>query len=43
MLAIETLARVGIYVQRFKVNNRNTRKSYETCSELPMKTPERRH
>ena len=26
----------------FKVNNRNTRKSCEICSELTIKTPERR-
>ena len=25
----------------FKVNNRNTRKSYEICSKLTIKTPER--
>ena len=27
----------------FKVNSINTRKSCETCSELTIKTPERRH
>ena len=26
----------------FKVNNRNTRKRYEICSKLTIKTPERR-
>ena len=26
----------------FKINNRNTRKRYDICSELTMKTPERR-
>ena len=26
----------------FKVNNRNARKRYEICSELTIKTPERR-
>ena len=31
----------GIYL--FKVNNRNTRTKCEICSELTMKTPERRH
>ena len=29
----------GIYL--LKVNNRNTRKRCETCSELTIKTPER--
>ena len=32
---------VGIYV--LKVNNRNTRPSCEICSQLTIKTPERRH
>ena len=32
---------VGNYM--FKVNNRNTRTSYEICSKLTTKTPERRH
>ena len=32
---------VGIYL--LKVNNRNTRTRYELCSELTVKTPERRH
>ena len=27
----------------FKVNNSNTRKRYEICSKLTIKTPERRH
>ena len=27
----------------FKFNNRNTRKKYEICSKLTIKTPERRH
>ena len=27
----------------FKVNNRNTRISWEICSKLTMKTPERLH
>ena len=27
----------------FKVNNRNSRKRYEICSDLKIKTPERRH
>ena len=27
----------------FKFNNRNTRKRYEICSKLPIKTPKRRH
>ena len=31
---------VDIYL--LKVNNRNSRKSYEICSELTIKTPERR-
>ena len=31
---------VGIYL--LKVNNRNTRTRYETCSKLTIKTPERR-
>ena len=26
-----------------KVNNRNTRKGYEICSKLTIKTPEGRH
>ena len=30
----------GIYL--FKVNNRNTRKSFEICSKLTIKTTERR-
>ena len=32
---------VGIYL--LKVNNRNTRASCEICSQLTIKTPERRH
>ena len=32
---------VGIYM--FKVNNRNTRARCAICSELTIKTPERRH
>ena len=31
----------GIYL--LKVNNRNSRLSYEICSKLTMKTPERHH
>ena len=27
----------------FKVNNRSSRKSFETCSKLTIKTPEKRH
>ena len=27
----------------FKVNNRNTRRRFEICSKLTIKTPERRH
>ena len=30
----------GIYL--LKINNRNTRKRYEICSKLTIKTPERR-
>ena len=30
---------VNIYL--FKVNNRNTRKRFEICSKLALKTPER--
>ena len=30
-----------VYIYLFKVNNRNTRKRYEICSELTIKTPER--
>ena len=30
-------------VYLFKVNNRNTKKRYEMCSMLTIKTPERRH
>ena len=35
-----TLLPVGIYL--LKVNNRNTRTRCEICSELTIKTPERR-
>ena len=31
----------GIYL--FKINNRNTRKRFEICSKVTMKTPEQRH
>ena len=37
----KTLNQTNIYL--FKVNNRNTRKRYEICSKLTIKTPERRH
>ena len=37
----KTLNQANIYL--FKVNNRNTRKRYEICSKLTIKTPERRH
>ena len=30
-------------IYMFKVNNRNTRKRYEICLELTIKTPERHH
>ena len=31
------------HIYLFKVNNRNTRRRYEICSKLTIKTPERRH
>ena len=31
----------GIYL--LKVNNRNTKRRFEVCSKLKIKTPERRH
>ena len=37
-----TLTQAG-NINLFKVNNRNTRKKFEICSKLTIKTPERRH
>ena len=36
---LDTLLPAGNYM--FKINNRNTRKRYETCSKLTIKTPKR--
>ena len=33
----------GLRHERVKVNYENTRTTYEICSELTIKTPERRH
>ena len=37
------MSRYPAKINLFKVNNRNTRKKYEICSKVTMKTQERRH
>ena len=39
--AVSVIFSANIYL--FKANNRNTRKRYEICSKLTIKTPERRY
>ena len=40
---MEISENISANIYLFKVNNGNTRKKYEICSKLTVKTPERRH